>query len=453
VKEYDVVVIGPSSAGLTALVTARRHFPATSILLIRDKEELPVTCGIPYAVSTVGDPRKGLVPVKRALSRYGVDDLVDKATALDRTNRTVSTASGSSVGYKRLVLATGSVPLVPSIPGLDKGNIFPITKDVSHLRDLINAVDRASRLCIVGGGYVGVEFAEECRKRRGNLHIDLVEMLAHILQHAYDKEFCLRAEEALRAQEINLHLDSTVRQFNGFKTVQRVELASGRQLRADMVILGLGMVANTELARKSGLELGPTGGIKVDKYMQTSDPNIFACGDCAEKVSFFDGAPSQLKLASIAVTEGRIAAANLFGKHRLNPGTVGVYSTYLGGKTLSGAGLTEAGAREKGYRTVVGVAKTVNRHPSAMPGAAMLEVKLVFSDQLTLLGGQVLGAESGGEIINLIAACIQQHMKADQIATMQVGTHPALTPDPVSYPLMNAAERALRQVPLATRSS
>ena len=166
--------------------------------------------------------------------------------------------------------------------------------------------------------------------------------------------------------------------------------------------------------------------------------------DKKNKVSFFGGRPLGLKLASIATMEARIAGANLFGPRRVNLGVIGVYSTLLGDITFAVAGLTETLAIEKGYRIVVGEAKAVNRHPGCMPGAELMKVKLIFeAGSRQLLGGQVTGAKSGGELINAISACIHQRMTADDIATFQTGTHPALTALPIAYQLVNAAEMAI----------
>jgi pyruvate/2-oxoglutarate dehydrogenase complex dihydrolipoamide dehydrogenase (E3) component len=309
---------------------------------------------------------------------------------------------------------------------------------------MCDALDEASNLVIVGCGFIGVEIAEECRRRRENQRISIVEMLRHCLQLVYDEEFSLKAEEVLRDQGIDLLLDEKVEAFLGDGKVKGTGLASGREIEADMVIMGIGAAANTGLAKKAGLEIGPTRGIQVNRHMQTSDENIFACGDCAEKVSFFDGKPSGLKLASIATMEARIAGANLFSPRRVNMGVIGVYSTVLGETAFAAAGLTEAQARQKGYTVIVGEAEAVNRHPGCMPGAEKMKVKLIFeAGSRVILGGQVSGAKSAGELINGISACIHQRMTADDIATFQTGTHPGLTASPIAYQLVNAAEIAI----------
>jgi len=221
-------------------------------------------------------------------------------------------------------------------------------------------------------------------------------------------------------------------------------LADGTSVDADTVIVGIGAVANVDLAEDGGLAIGPTGGVQVDRTMKTSAEGVFACGDCAEKISFFGGKPSKLKLASIAATEARIAGANLFGIKRENVGTVGVWSTAVGDRALATAGLTESMAEEMGYDVIPVSVEGVNRHPGLMPGATNTKVKMVFEQNSgVVLGGQVLGDAAAGEVINAISACVQSRMTAEQMAMFQIGTHPALTASPIAYHVLNAAEMAL----------
>ena len=442
-RKSDVVVVGGSAAGITAAITCHRHYPDKTVLLIRKEPQVLIPCGIPYTFGTVGGPENDLIP-DSVLEKNAIEFIVDEVTGIDREGRTVETASGETIGYERLVLSTGSVPIVPPIPGVDKENIFAIKKEVPYLNEMCQAMDQASDLAIVGCGFIGVEIAEECRRRHKEANIRIVEMLQHCLQLVYDEDFCVRAEQVLRDEGVDLLLDEKVESFLGDGRVSGVQLASGKQIKSDMVIMGIGARPNVEIAQAAGLEIGSGGGIEVNRYMQTSDNNVFACGDCADKVSFFDGKPSGLKLASIATMEARIAGANLFGPRRVNMGVIGVYSTLLGDTAFAAAGLTETSAKESGFRIVVGEAEAVNRHPGCMPGAESMRVKLIFeAGSRVILGGQVSGARSGGELINAISACIHQRMTADDIATFQTGTHPALTASPIAYQLVNAAEMAI----------
>jgi len=387
---------------------------------------------------------KNLIPVDNLLSNNKVENIVDEVTGIDRSKHVITTKSGETLKYDKLILATGSNPIIPPIAGNEKKNIFAINKDVPYLEDLIQTLEKANDLCIVGCGFIGVEIAEECRRRCPDLNISIVEMLSHCLQLVYDEEFCINAEKVLKEQNINLLLDEKVDALLGDEFIEKVSLSSGKEIKADMVIMGIGASANIKLAEMAGLEIGPTKGIQVNRYMQTSDDDIFACGDCAEKVSFFDGKPSGLKLASIATMEARMAGTNLFSIRRVNMGVIGVYSTVLGGSAFAAAGLTRSQAEAKGYNIIVGESESVNRHPGCMPGAANLKVRLIFeSGSGVILGGQITGATSGGELINVVSACINQRMTADDIATFQTGTHPALTASPIAYQLVNAAEDAI----------
>jgi pyruvate/2-oxoglutarate dehydrogenase complex dihydrolipoamide dehydrogenase (E3) component len=332
---------------------------------------------------------------------------------------------------------------MPPVPGIELGNVFPVLKDVAYLKRMQEALKGISDLVIIGGGFIGVEFADECKKSL-DANVTIVETLSRCLMLAYDDEFCNQAEQLLKDRGIRTITGTKVNRILGNDRVEGLELADGQTLPAQAVILGIGASANVALAKKAGLRIGPTGGVVVDRTMRTSDERIYACGDCAEKVSFFGGRPSPLKLASIATAEARIAGANLFGTRRENIGTVGVWSTVIGETAFATAGLTEALAANHGYHYVVGVAEAPNRHPGGMPGCQPMKVKLIFEKRTgVILGGQVMGDKAAGEVINAISACVQRRMTAEDIAMFQTGTHPALTASPIAYQFVNAAEAAV----------
>lgn len=438
----DVIVIGGSAAGVTAATTVRRHYPDKSILLIRKEKQVLIPCGIPYIFGTIGSPQKNLIP-DTVLEENNVKLLVDEVVDVDRARRLVTTSNGQTATYEKLVLAVGSDAAVPPIPGVRMENTFVVKKEVRHLERMLEQLESSSDVVIIGGGFIGVEFADECRKHR-DINITVVEMLPHCLMLSFDEDICAAAETVVRQHGIKIVAPERVEAFVGNGAVTGVRLAGGAELKADMVIIAVGCQANKQLAERMGLELGPTGGIQVSRYMQTSDENIFACGDCAEKTSFFDGKPSNLKLASTAAKEARIAGANLFGKRRINEGEMGVWSTVLADNAFAGAGLSQSQAKQKGYDVIVGEAEAPNRHPGGMTGAASLKVRLVFERGTgVLLGGQATGARSAGELVNVISACIRQRMTADNMATFPMGTHPALTASPIAYQLTNAAEMAI----------
>jgi len=438
----DVIIIGGSAAGVAAAITARRHYPEATVALIRKEAQVSVPCGIPYIFGTLGSPEKNLIP-DAAVTGSGTELIVDGVARIDKDAHTVTTESGRAIGYKKLILATGSLPILPPIPGCNLENVFTVQKDVDFLRKLSHRLDESRDLVIVGGGFIGMEMADECRKR-GNLSVTVVEMLPHCLFIAFDKELCERAEGVLADAGVRVLTSTKAKEIVGNGKVDGVLLENGETVKADIVIFGIGTRPNVELAKQAGIRIGPLGAVEVDRYMRTSSSDIFAVGDCAEKTSFFTGMPSPLRLASVATSEARIAAANLFELHRENPGVIGVFSTKINELAMGIAGMGEKAAHDAGIECVVGYAETVDRHPGGMPGAHPARLKLIFHKYSgVLVGGQVCCGDSIGEMANLIAALVQTRMHADQIAVFQMGTHPALTASPIAYHLVNAAELAL----------
>jgi len=441
-REVDILVIGGSAAGLTAAITARRNYPDMKILLVRKEKLVPIPCGIPYIFGTVGTPQKNLIP-DTPLEKNNVEFLLDEVTAINRDGCTVTLKNGEGIKYKKMILATGSLPMMPPIPGFEKENVFPVYKDVPLLEKMQEAVQASKNVVVIGGGFIGVEVSDEINKLEDK-NVTVCELLPHCLQMAFDPDLCQEAEEMLRERGVKVLTEKKVVSIEGKGKVEGVKFSDGTVIDADMVVVGIGTVPNVELAKNAGLQLGQTRSILVDRTMRTTDDNIFACGDCAEKFSFFGGKPSNLKLASIASSEARIAGFNLFGIRRESVGTIGVFSTAIEDRCFAVAGLTESAAQRQGYEVVVGKAEGANRHPGSMPGMANQKVKLIFEKRTkVIIGAQMSGDKAVGELINAASACIQHKMTIDDIACFQMGTHPAVTASPVSYQFVNAAESAL----------
>ena len=441
-KEADVVVIGGSAAGTVAGITVKRHYRDASALLIRREDRVMFPSSIPYIFGTLGTADKNVIP-DALLTENGIELMIDEVAFVDRVSRTLTTKGGEVVGYERLILAVGSSPVLPSLPGVELHNVLPVWKEAELLEQAQRVLGRARDIVIIGGDILGVEMADECKKM-GDANVTIVEASPHIFALTLDEEFCVMAEERLEQRGIRVITGDAVRAIVGNGGVSGVELESGSTLTADVVIVGSSAVPNADLARDMDIRIGQAKGVRVDEYMRTSDPTIFACGDCAEKACFFTGEPSPLRSASIAAHEARVAGANVFELKRKNRGVVGVVAAAFCDLAVARAGLTEKTAREAGFDVTVGEASAMDRHPDAMPGAREVRTKLVF-DRKTgkLLGGELCDGVATAETANVVAAMIQSGMTVDEVATFQMGTHPCLTASPILYQIVNAAEQAL----------
>jgi NADPH-dependent 2,4-dienoyl-CoA reductase/sulfur reductase-like enzyme len=316
------------------------------------------------------------------------------------------------------------------------------------LKSAIEEIKKTQNVLIIGGGFIGVEFADEASKING-LNVSLVEVLPNLLAHSFDTEFSALAEETLKSRGVTLLTGVCVEEVLGGENVEGVRLSNGKEIPVESIILGVGGIPDAKLATEAGLDLGKGKGIWVDEYMRTSDPDIFAVGDCAGKRDFYTHKDSPVMLASTATAEARIAGANLYRLKvvRENKGTIAIYSTCIDGLVLGSAGLTESSARKEGFEMVTGIANGVDKHPGTLPGANKIKVKLIFSERSgIILGGQVAGGPSCGEIINLIGVAIQKRMSFAELETLQMATHPYLTSAPTVYPIVVAAQDAARKM-------
>jgi NADH oxidase (H2O2-forming) len=441
-EKYELVIVGGSAGGIQSAICAQKHHGLNDILVMRMEQKAVVPCGIPYIYGTLGSVEKNIMPDKL----LGEAKLkIGEVTSVDRKNKTVRSNDGQEIGYNKLILATGSSPLQPPIPGLNKKNVWFAWKNTDYLGQLAKAIDGLGDIVVIGGGFIGLEFADECRKR--NHKVTVVEILEHCLQLVCTTNLCIRAEDALKANGVDIMTSNGVKAVEGTEKVESVLLQSGERIKCSMVIVGIGVAPNVRLAKDAGLEIGPAGGIKVDEFQRTADPDIFAVGDCAEKYSFFNGVPVQVRLASVATREGKIAAANIFGPQWRNIGTIGAFSTVLGDTALAMAGLTDTKAHEIGYETVVGEAEAASKHPGTMPDTHPMRVRLTFDRRSgKIIGGCACCTHTVGEVVNLIASAIVNEMTMEEIAMFPMGTHPCLTASPLAYQFTDAASNALHQV-------
>jgi len=442
-RKVDVLVIGAGPAGIISAVTARKYYPEKKIAVMKSIDKGVIPCGIPYMFASLKDPDENKLD-NAPLEKNNIDVVVDEAIKIDRNEKAVTTKNDQMFRYEKLILATGSEPIMPPIEGINKEGVHPIYKDMVYLKKLIEEIKKAKNVLILGGGFIGVELADEIAKING-VKVWLVEMLPTLLPNSFDTEFSTIAQETLESKGVAVLTDTKVEKILGDEKVDKIRLSDGRKITVDKIILGVGGIPNTKIASDAGLNLGTGKGIWVDEYMRIIDSDIFAVGDCAAKRDFYTHKEVPVMLASTATAEARIAGANLYSLKviRENKGTIAIYSTYIDGKVLGSAGLTENAARKEGFEIVTGSTEAIDKHPPTLPGASKIKLKLIFSKNSgIILGGQVAGGISCGEIINLIGIAIQKRMSFVELETLQMATHPYLTPAPTVYPIVLAAQNA-----------
>jgi len=298
---------------------------------------------------------------------------------------------------------------------------------------------------ICGGGFIGVEFADELSKIEG-LEIHLVEVLPKLLSAAFDDEICDKVEGVLTENGVKIHTNSRIASINGNHQVDSITLEGGETLSTDLVLVSIGAKPAIELAQEAGLRITDRGSIWVDNYMQTNTNGVFAVGDCALKRDFFTRREVPVWLASTATSEARNAGANLYGIRVLNQvqGTISAFSTRIGEISFASAGMICRIGEREGFRAISSSVVSYDRHPITLPGACENMVKLCFSPRSgIMLGGQVYGCAAVGELINVIALAIQKKVTIREIDMMQIATHPLLTAAPTVHPLINAAHQGI----------
>ena len=349
-KHTDVLVIGGSAAGLAAALASKSHYPEKEVVLIRKEEVAAIPCGIPYIFGTLDSTDQDVLP-DGGLINAGVEILVNEVISIDGENKFCKLADGTELSYDKLILATGSRPVVPSwLKGADLENVYTVPKNLRYLDDMKKRLEPLQDIVLVGAGFIGIEMSDELKKAGKN--VVLVEALPHVLGTAFDEDLAVEAQNIMEEHGICILTSHRLKEITGEGKVEKVTLeidGEEKVLKADAVILSMGYQPNVDLAREFlDVAFNRDGFIKVDEYMRTDHPDVFAVGDCAEKRDFFTRKRSRAMLASIACAEARVAGMNLFKLSTLKTigGTIAIFSTALNGTGFGAAGLTESSARK-----------------------------------------------------------------------------------------------------------
>ena len=446
-KKIDVLVIGGSVSGIVTALTGKSHYPDKDFLIIRKEKEVLVPCGIPYIFGSLESSDQNVVPDEK-LNTAGVKIMIGEVVSINHENKVCKTSEGEEIGFERLVIATGSTPTIPGwLKGIDLENVFTVPKNKVYIDRCIAKLQNAQKIVVIGGGFIGVELSDELNKK-GN-DVTIVEILPHLLGAVFDDEIAIKVEEVLHSRGVGIKTGSGVKEITGEGKVSGITLQNEEKLETDAVILSMGYKPNTELARKSGIETSNAGFIKVDEYMRTDIPYIFAVGDCAEKKDFTTRKPCPTMLASTACVEAMTTGMNLYKLSTVKTfkGTIAIFSTAIGDNGFGVAGITESAAKKEGFDIITASFEGVDKHPGKLLGMHPQIVKLVVAkDSGIILGGTVAGGFSTGELVNVIGLAIQNRMTVNSILMSQIGTHPLLTAPPTAYPLIKAAQIAVKKI-------
>lgn len=444
------MVVGGDAAGMSAAAQARRRRGPDDLGIVcfeRGRATSYSACGIPYWIGGVVGSEDDLVARTPEQHRAGGLDVRTgtEVTAVDLDRRVVAWRSADGKGeepFDSLVIATGSVPMRPPVPGIDA----PGVHGVQTLDDgvaLRAALDGARRVVVVGGGYIGLEIAEACRTR--GLAVTVVDRAATPVG-TFDPDVGAFLAEAVRGLDVELVLsDGVAEVLTGPDGRARgVVTASGRELPADVVVLGLGVRPNVALARAAGVPLGPSGGIAVDARMRTQVPGVWAAGDCVESTHRLSGQRVVVALGTHANKQGRVAGINLGGGYATFAGVIGTAATKVCDLEVARTGLSSAEAEAAGYAFVTAVVDSTTT-AGYMPGAEPIRLKLLAERRSgRLLGAQIVGRHGSAKRIDALAIAVWNAMSVDEVLGLDLSYAPPFSP--VWDPVLIAARKAQEAV-------
>ncbi|MCP3032156.1 FAD-dependent oxidoreductase [Halobacillus sp. A1] len=413
-----IAVIGSTHAGTAAVTNMAHLYPEADITVYERNDNVSfLSCGLAlYVGGVVDDPQGLFYSSPEQLRQLGISmrmqhDVKDIDTINQRIEA-VNLVTGEFVTdyYDKLVMTTGSWPVTPPIEGIDLDNVL-LAKNYNQANTIIEKAEHADHVTVVGAGYIGVELVEAFEK--SGKRVTLIDGVDRILNRYLDAEFTNQIEEDFRHRGIDLRLGETVEKFEGKGSVQAVVTNKGR-IDTDLVIMCVGFRPNTNLLRGK-VDMLDNGAIKVNEYMQTSDPAIFAAGDCCAVKYNPTGGHAYIPLATNAVRMGTLAARNLMGPVLKNVGTQGTSGLHIYDLNMASTGLTETSARLLGVH-VKSITINEKHRPEFMPTAENVQLKVSYDpESRKIVGAQVLSKVDVTQSINTLSVCTQSGMTVDEL--------------------------------------
>ena len=444
-KEQRIVVIGGTACGPKAAARARRCNPQARITIIEQGTEVSTaTCGLPYYISGAIRSQSALQMRGAAYFKNVLNIDVLTGTRAVKINRpfcsvevkNLTTGSVSTLRYDKLILATGSTPVLPPLEGLNLAGIFTLSTldDANAIREYLTRPAR--KAAIIGSGLVGMEMAEALSAR--GIEVTIIDTLRWMLPTMFDYEIAAYLAKHVESKGARLLFGRQVTGFSGDSEgrVSKIVMKDDT-LEAGLVILAVGRRPSTILAREAGLEIGKTGGIAVNPHLQTSDPDIYAGGDCVENTHLVTGQKVLAPLGSTANKHGRVIGTNISGGSETFPGITGTAIAKIFDYQAARTGLTEQQARDLGYDILTALVPGAE-HAGYYPGGRAIAVKLIAEKESgRILGGQVAGPGDAAKRIDVLSSAITEKILVDDLADVDLAYAPPF--NSALDPLHNAA--------------
>lgn len=436
------LIVGGVAGGATVAARLRRLKEQDTIILFeRGKYVSYANCGLPYYIGDTIKKRDKLFvqTVKGFTDRFHIDIRTEQEVIAihpekkEVTIKNLQTGENYTENYDKLILSPGAEPVRPPIEGINHSKIFTLRNvpDTDAIKDYINQ-ENPKHAVVIGGGFIGLEMAENLHAL--GLKVEVVEMANQVMA-PLDFSMAQIIHHHLADKEVILHLEDGVSRFNDKSERIGVCLKSGTEIETDLVILSIGVRSENKLAKEAGLVIGQTGGIHVNEYQQTSDPNIYALGDATEVIHAVTGKPALIPLAGPANKQGRIVADNIaFGNKETYDGSIGTSVAKIFDLTVATAG-ANAKLLQKEKIAYISSYSHAGSHAGYYPGALSMSIKILFSPEKgQLLGAQVVGYDGVDKRIEMLEQVIQRKGSVYDLMTLEQAYAPPYSSakDPVN---------------------
>ncbi|MHC1578932.1 MAG: FAD-dependent oxidoreductase [Dehalococcoidia bacterium] len=437
-----VCIIGAGDAGAIAALQIRRLSSDAQIDVFSKRKELGCNpCEIPLVLSGAVSKWEDLYRGYRIAPFYEKRNMTlhlnTEVTDILRDKKEI-VANGEKYGYDKAILALGTTPSIPSFPGLEGRNEFALSTDIADARILEDSILKNSNAAIIGGGFIALEIADALKARKYSKVYLLVRR--NIMRTHLDEEIAERLKQVLVERGVELIMPASIERISSRNGKKRVIL-SDRELDVDFIFFGTGDEPNVKLAQQAGLDIGDTGAIAVNQYLQTSDPNIYAIGDCMENWDTMIGSKRRHQLASNAIRTGYIAGRNaILGNKILYGGTVMPFVTKIFDYQIGAVGFTEKEAREKGMETI---STTVNTPYLREPrGGKPAWYKFIAESKTqTLVGAQLISEEIVSGTIDKLAVAIANRMPLIKLVQIDSCYSPYVQEDQIAVPIQRLIDQ------------